>query len=166
MLDFLKKKRNDGPKSGGEIISAPLHGLAVDSLEVNDPTFREEMLGKAMAIRPGEGKVYAPVDGEVVVLMESKHAVSITSRRGADILIHIGLDTVKLGGRHFTACVREGDWVKRGDLLLEFDLEAIAAAGYDLISPVIICNTEDYREILRFTGREVRAGDPVMELRK
>lgn len=148
------------------MIGAPIRGMALPSSEVNDPTFREEMLGKAMAIRPAEGKVYAPVDGEILTLMESRHGVSMVSSRGADILIHVGLDTVKLGGKYFTAYVKEGDQVKRGDLLLEFDLEKITAAGYDMISPVILCNTEDYRKVIRFTGQEVQVGEPVMELRK
>ena len=169
MFGFLKK--NDKAEKAaavetGEVIGAPIKGTAVPSSEISDPTFREEMLGKGMAIRPAEGKVYAPADGRIEVMIESMHAVSMVSDGGAEILLHIGLDTVALKGKHFTGHVKEGDRVKKGDLLLEFDQKAIEAAGYDMISPVIICNSDDYRDITRYTGQEVQPGDPVMRLEK
>lgn len=160
MFDFLKKKSNS------EILGAPIEGEAVPSAEVSDPTFGEEMLGKGMAIKPSVGKVYAPVNGTVTMVFDTKHALSITSDQGAEILIHIGLDTVSLKGEHFTSHVNGDDKVKKGDLLLEFDMDAIKAAGFDLISPVIICNSDDYKDIKRFTGKTVKPGDDVMELEK
>lgn len=161
MFEFLKKK-----KESGEIIGAPIEGEAVASSEVSDPTFGEEMLGKGMAIKPSVGKVFSPVDGTITMLFDTKHAISITSDQGAEILIHIGLDTVTLKGAHFTAYVKADDKVKKGDLLLEFDMEAIKEAGFDVISPVIICNSDDYSDIKRFTGKQVKPGDEVMELIK
>lgn len=163
MFDFLKKKKKDDAK---EIVCAPMAGEAVKSAEINDPTFAEEMLGKGMAIKPSEGRVVAPADGTVAMVFDTKHAVSLTSAAGAEILIHIGLDTVNLKGEHFTAHVKAGDAVKKGDLLLEFDMAAIRAAGYDTISPVIICNTDDYKSVTPLTGKTVTAGEPVLELEK
>lgn len=161
MFESLFKKRETG-----EVIGAPIEGEAVASSEVSDPTFGTEMLGKGMAIKPATGKVVAPVDGTVALLFDTKHAVSLVSKDGAEILIHVGLDTVELKGEHFTAHTAVGDEVKAGDLLLEFDIEAIKAAGYDVISPVIICNTDDYADIERFVGKTVKPLDQVMRLKK
>lgn len=162
MFSFLKKKA----KEYDDVIGAPLKGEAVPSAEVNDPTFAEEMLGKGMAIKPAEGKVYAPFDGEVALVFDTKHAVSLVSAKGTEVLIHVGLDTVMLKGEHYTAHVETGAAVKKGDLLLEFDMEAIKAAGYDTITPIVICNSDDYKDIVRTTGKLVESGDTVMELEK
>ena len=162
MFSFLKKKA----KEYDDVIGAPLKGEAVPSAEVNDPTFAEEMLGKGMAIKPAEGKVYAPFDGEVALVFDTKHAVSLVSAKGTEVLIHVGLDTVMLKGEHYTAHVETGAAVKKGDLLLEFDIEAIKAAGYDTITPIVICNSDDYKDIVRTTGKPVESGDTVMELEK
>lgn len=163
MLGLFKKKKSEPEK---EVIYAPISGEAVESKEINDPTFAEEMLGKGMAIRPLEGKVYAPADGTVTMIFETKHAISITTKEGAELLIHIGLDTVSLKGKYFTAHVAENASVKKGDLLLAFDKEAIEAAGYDTISPVIVCNTDAYQSIRRIAAETVKAGDPILELKR
>ena len=160
LFDFMKKKENV------DIIAAPVAGEAVVSSEINDPTFGEEMLGKGMAIKPSDSKVYAPFDGTVALVFDTKHAVSLVSEKGAEVLIHVGLDTVSLKGEHFTAHVENGATVKKGDLLLEFDKDAIAAAGFDTIIPVVICNTDDYKEVKRMTGTNVTPGDTIMELEK
>ena len=162
MFNFFKKKE----KEYYDVIGAPLKGEAVPSAEVNDPTFAEEMLGKGMAIKPAEGKVYAPFDGEVALVFDTKHAISLVSTKGTEVLIHVGLDTVMLKGEHYTTHVENGAVVKKWDLLLEFDMAAIAEAGYDTITPVVICNTDDYKEVVRLTGKTVEPGDPVMELEK
>lgn len=162
MFDFFKKKT----KENVDVIGAPLKGEAVESASVNDPTFAEEMLGKGMAIKPAEGKVYAPFDGTVAMVFDTKHAVSVVSEKGAEVLIHVGLDTVMLKGEHYTAHVENGASVKKGDLLIEFDMEAIKAAGYDTITPVVICNADDYKDVIRVTGKQVEPGDTVMELEK
>ena len=162
MFNFFKKKE----KEYYDVVAAPLKGEAVPSSEVNDPTFAEEMLGKGMAIKPSEGKVYAPFDGTVAMVFDTKHAVSLVSDKGTELLIHVGLDTVMLKGEHYTACVESGATVKKGDLLLEFDMEAIKAAGYEVITPVVICNADDYKDVIRTTGVAVEAGDVVMQLDK
>ena len=154
MFDFLKKKPNENV----DVIGAPIAGEAVASSEINDPTFGEEMLGKGLAIKPSDTKVYAPFDGTVAMVFDTKHAVSLVSEKGAEVLIHVGLDTVSLKGEHFTTHVENGATVKKGDLLLEFDKEAIA--------PIVICNTDDYKEIKRMTGTQVTVGDTIMELEK
>ena len=162
MFDFFKKKT----KEYADVVGAPLKGEAIESAAVNDPTFAEEMLGKGMAIKPSEGKVYAPFDGTVAMVFDTKHAVSLVSDKGTEVLIHVGLDTVMLKGEHYTAHVESGASVKKGDLLLEFDMEAIAAAGYDTVTPVVICNADDYKDVIRTTGKQVEPGDVVMELDK
>lgn len=174
MFDFFKKKKEEpvvetvveSVETGNELIGAPVKGTAVVSAEVNDPTFSEEMLGAGMAIKPAVGKVYSPVNGVVTMTIDSNHAIGLESDRGTELLIHIGLDTVSLGGKHFNRVVNENDKVKKGDLLIEFDKEAVMAAGFDVITPVIICNTDDYKEVIRYTGKEVEVGDTVMELVK
>ncbi len=160
LFDFLKKKDK------GEVLGAPIEGEAVVSAEISDPTFGEELLGKGMAIKPAVGKVYAPVNGTVTMVFDTKHAISIVSEGGAEILIHVGLDTVSLNGAPFTIHVNADDKIKKGDLIAEFDMEAIKAAGLETITPIIICNSDDYKEVNRFTGKMVKPGDDIMELVK
>ena len=145
---------------------SPVKGKMIPLSEVNDPVFSEKMMGDGCAFVFDGDTIYAPCKGEIILIANTRHAIGIKAENGAEILIHIGLDTVALKGKHFTGHVKEGDRVKKGDLLLEFDQKAIEAAGYDMISPVIICNSDDYREITRYTGQEVQPGDPVMRLEK
>lgn len=147
-------------------IYAPVAGEAVPIYTVNDPTFAEEMLGKGIAIRPSAGKVVAPCDATVDMMFDTGHAVSLVADCGAEILIHVGLDTVNLKGKHYTVHAKNGDKVKKGDLLIEFDAEAIAAEGYDTITPVIICNSDDYGSFEAHVGKTVAIGDVVIELAK
>ena len=147
-------------------ICAPVAGEAVPVTKVNDPTFSEEMLGKGIAIRPSEGKVVAPCDATVDMMFDTGHAVSLIADNGAEVLIHIGLDTVNLQGKHYTVKAKNGDKVKKGDLLIEFDKDAIAADGYDTITPVVICNSADYKTVETETGKAVAAGDVVIRLGK
>ena len=142
------------------------NGMAVNCEGIKDLTFRGEMLGKTVAIRPTDGKVYAPADGKVDMLMETLHAVNMTSEKGAEILIHVGIDTVELNGKYFKSYIKTGDLVKRGDLLLEFDVEKIAAAGYNMIVPVIICNSYDYSEVEKILDKEIKVGETLMKLSK
>ena len=161
---FKSLKQMFGGSNAKKQILAPVSGRVVPMSEVNDPTFSQEILGKGVAVVPSEGKVVAPASGEVVVMFETKHAVSIRTEDGAELIIHIGLDTVNLRGEHFTAHVAQGDHVKAGDVLVEFDMEAIKEAGYDVITPIDICNTPDFPNILCNTGMEVKALDPVIDL--
>lgn len=145
-------------------LAAPVEGEAIPLCEVPDPTFGEEILGKGMAIRPEQGEVYAPCDATVELAFETGHAVSLTAESGAEILIHIGIDTVRLNGKYFTVHVSNGDHVRKGQLLIEFDRAAIAAEGYDTVTPMVICNSADYKKIEAITGNRVHAGEKVLSL--
>ncbi|MDG3072257.1 beta-glucoside-specific PTS transporter subunit IIABC [Bacillus halotolerans] len=134
----------NGHQGSGEIIHSPIKGEVKALSEVNDGVFSAGIMGKGFAIEPEEGEVVSPVYGTVTTVFKTKHAIGITSDQGAEILIHIGLDTVKLEGQWFTAHVKEGDKVAPGDPLVSFDLEQIIAAGYDVITPVIVTNTDRY----------------------
>ncbi|MBT2574902.1 PTS glucose transporter subunit IIA [Bacillus sp. ISL-51] len=139
-------KASDEPDMtvGGEIIHSPIKGEVKALSEVNDSVFSGEIMGKGFAILPEEGSAVSPVQGQITTVFKTKHAIGITSERGAEVLIHIGLDTVQLDGRYFDVHVKEGDKVAPGDMLITFDIEQIEAAGYDLTTPVIITNTDQY----------------------
>lgn len=158
MFNFLK------PKKKSILLGAPVAGEAVPISEVSDPTFAEELLGKGIAIKPSDGKVCAPVDGNVGLLFDTLHAVSIQAENGAEILIHIGLDTVQLKGDGFTAHVATGDKVKKGDPLVTFDVDKVKGAGYDIITPMVICNTDDFASVVPMPGKTVVVGDDVLEI--
>lgn len=160
MFDFLKKKDK------GIEIGSPVKGKAVPISKVSDPTFGEEILGKGVAIQPADGKIYAPADSTIEMLFDTKHAVSMTTTEGVELLVHIGLDTVALKGEHFTAHKENGDAVKKGDLLISVDLEAVKAAGYDVITPMVVCNTSDYQTVEAVAGSDVNPGDTVLILKK
>lgn len=157
-------KKIFGGKEEKKVILAPVEGKAVPLKEVSDPTFSQEILGKGAAIIPAKGRVVAPADGTLTVFFETKHAVSISADNGAEIIVHVGLDTVNLKGEHYTAFKKQGDRVKAGDLLLTFDMDAIRAAGYDVITPVIVCNTPDYPNMTCHTGQDVKELDTLIEL--
>lgn len=165
MFSSLKDKLGFGKKKG-IVIGAPIEGKAVAISEVSDPTFGEEILGKGIAVIPTVGKVVAPVDGTIEMVFDTKHAITMTSDDGVEILIHIGLDTVTLQGSPFTTHVEAEQKVKAGDLLLEFDIEAIKAAGLDTISPLVICNSGDYKEVTADAGKDVNVLDEVLTLMK
>lgn len=145
-------------------IASPLNGEIVPLTEVKDETFASEMMGKGVAINPTEGKVVSPINGTVQMIFKTKHAIGLKSEDGAEILIHIGMDTVQLDGKHFTAHVKDGDKVKVGDTLVEFDMDAIKKEGYELITPVIITNTIDYLEIVPKEIKSVNAGEDIITI--
>lgn len=147
-------------------VYAPVAGQAVPITEVPDPTFAEKMLGDGIAIIPSEGKVYAPCDATVDMMFTTGHAVSLVADFGAEILIHVGLETVSLEGKPFTVHVANGDKVTKGQLLLEADLEAIKAAGLPTITPMLICNTDEYPTFNTFVGKDVTNEDVVIALAK
>lgn len=159
-------KGSKGAKGDGTVLLSPIQGEAVSISKVSDPTFGEEILGKGIAIIPQVGKVYAPADGTIEIMFDTKHAVSMTTDDGVEVLIHIGLDTVSLKGEHFTSHVRAGKKVNAGDLLVEFDVEAIKKAGFDVITPIVICNTNDYSSIRTFENSSVSVGDKILEISK
>lgn len=143
---------------------APLSGRAIPMGEVKDETFAAEVLGKGAAIVPDAGRVTSPCDGTVTTLFDTKHAVGVTSPDGMELLIHVGINTVNLNGQYYTAHVSEGDTVKTGDLLLTFDMEKIRQAGYDLTTPVIVTNTDDYQEVTALKNGPVQAMEPFIRV--
>ncbi len=147
-------------------ICAPLNGTAKALQDVNDPTFSEGILGQGAAIIPSEGRLYAPFDGKVSSVFDTRHAICLEHAAGAEMLIHIGLETVSLGGKYYTAKVKDGDTVKTGDLLIEFDLEEIQKE-HDTITPVLITNTDDFSSIEALkTAGSVTAGEAFLKVRK
>ncbi len=153
-------------KSKEEELGAPVDGEAVPLSEVSDPTFGEEILGKGVAIRPTGNQIYSPCDASVDLMFDTGHAVSLKGDNGAEILIHVGLETVALKGKHFKTFANTDEHVAKGQLLIEFDREAVAADGYDTITPMVICNTADYQSVNSYTGKSVLAGDTVLGLVK
>ena len=145
---------------------APMAGKAVPITEVPDPTFAEGMLGNGIAIEPAEGKVYAPCDATVDMMFTTGHAVSLVADNGAEILIHVGLETVSLEGKPFKVHAANGDKVKKGQLLIEVDLEEVKAAGLPTITPMVVCNTDEYPTFNTFVGKDVTNDDVVIELAK
>lgn len=141
-------------------IKSPINGQLIDITEVKDEAFSSKALGDGMAIIPDDGKVYSPFDGEVMTTVESNHAIGLSSK-GMELLIHIGMDTVKLGGKHFKAHVKEGDKIKAGSLLIEFD-KAEVEKEYDISSPIIIPNFSELKSLDKTEPRKVSVGDVIM----
>lgn len=164
MFGSLKKAFKQEVKSAD--ILSPMKGTVIPMSEVGDPTFAGEILGPGVAIVPKEGKVVSPVDGKVGVMFETKHAVSIAGPDGMEMIVHVGIDTVELKGKHFTSHKNTGDPVKAGDLLLTFDMDAIREAGYDVTVPVVICEKGNYADIECFHGKEVEAGELIIRLKE
>ena len=149
MFNFFKGKEK------GNVLYAPCKGKVVPLTE---------LLGDGFAVIPTEGKVYAPADAEVTMVFDTLHAITLTSSQGAEILIHIGLDTVTLKGAPFTAHVAAGDKVKKGDLLMDVDLDKIKEAGLNTITPVLICNTDDYEKISLQKEGDVLLDEAVLKI--
>jgi PTS system beta-glucosides-specific IIC component len=146
-------------------IYSPLKGEVVPISQVNDPAFSSEAMGKSIAIKPSEGKLYSPVNGKLMTIFETKHAIGLVAENGAELLIHVGIDTVELKGKYFKTHVTEGDTLKTGDLLLEFDYEEIEKNGYDPITLMIITNSFQYSEIIVENVEKVHAGDKILTFR-
>ncbi|MEE4484326.1 beta-glucoside-specific PTS transporter subunit IIABC [Serratia ficaria] len=151
-------------RAGEAAIFSPLTGQLVALEQVNDDVFSQGLLGQGVAVVPREGVLRAPLDGEVVTFLPSKHAVGIKGDNGVELLLHIGIDTVNLGGRHFESGLQIGDRVKVGDELVRFDIAAIAKLGYDLTTPVLVVNSDEFpRQKLHKPGA-VGAGDLIVTL--
>lgn len=152
-------------RNRGLTIAAPMQGEAIPISSVADPTFSQNLLGKGVAIRPAEGRVFAPADGTISMMFSTSHALSMTTADGVELLIHVGIDTLQLRGQFFAAHANTGQAVKAGDLLIECDLNAIAQAGFEIITPVVVCNTTDFKNITSVTG-PVAIGDPLLTIIK
>ena len=153
------------PAAKDTVLSACLNGTVVPLADVKDEAFASGALGDGIAIEPTDGELVAPADGEISSTFETHHAVGMTTADGTELLMHIGIDTVKLGGKHFTYLVNEGDKVKKGQPLIRFELEAIKAEGYPVTTPLIVCNTDDYASVVAKASGTVKQGDALLELK-
>lgn len=159
--ETTKEETNNNPKPNTQtsikttVLGAPLKGEVRDLNEVEDEAFSSGVLGKGGAILPSDGKVVSPVDGTIVTFFPTSHAIGIQSDSGVEILIHVGMDTVKLNGKYFNPKAKEGDHIKKGQLLLEFDIDNIKKEGYSTLTPIIISNTDDYSDIIKTSEKEI-----------
>ena len=147
------------------MLCAPVKGRIIPIEEVSDPTFAEKILGDGAAIIPDIGLIVAPADATVESIFDTGHAVNLTTDNGAELLIHVGIDTVSLKGRHFKALVKNGDKVKTGQPMIEFDLDKIKEEGFDPTTMVVVTNHENYAEIIR-SGDKAVEKKPFLSLRK
>lgn len=155
---------NDGKAGKCEEIGSPMKGTLVPLSEINDTVFSSGAMGPGIAVIPAEGKVYAPADGTVSMLFDTLHAIGFVTELGTEILIHVGMDTVKLDGKYFTAHTESGAEVKKGDLLLEFDMEKIKEEGYELSTPVIVTNADERGEVRTAEAGDTEPGDTVISI--
>lgn len=146
------------------ILSSHMKGMIVPLQNIEDDVFSQKILGDGIAVEPSEGKLYAPCDGRIESVFDTKHAVNLVSSDDCEILLHIGIDTVKLNGRFFHSHVKNGQSVKKGDLLITFDMEDIINAGYKLTTPMIICNSDDYTNITAISSGKTEAGNDILKL--
>jgi PTS system beta-glucosides-specific IIC component/PTS system sucrose-specific IIC component len=160
-----KDEMNNKSKKIKEELLSPLKGEILELSEVPDPTFAQEILGAGIAFKPETGEVVAPVDAKVVNLFDTKHALGLETESGIEILIHIGLDTVKMGGEGFEAFVDQGDTVKAGDKLIEVDLELVEEKAESIITPMVVTNTADFDEISSSASGQIDIGDKVLEIK-
>ncbi|KGA97104.1 PTS glucose transporter subunit IIA [Alkalihalobacillus alcalophilus ATCC 27647 = CGMCC 1.3604] len=153
------KKNNESKKAMNVEIFAPLSGAYVKIEDVPDPTFSQKMMGDGIAIEPSDGQVVSPVKGSIVQVFPTKHAVGIKTDEGVEVLIHIGLETVKMNGEGFTAHVKEGDAVEVGDALIDFDLKLVTEKANSTLTPIVITNQEDLKSVQTISTTQVEAGN-------
>lgn len=147
-----------------ETLGAHMSGEVIPMEEVKDEAFASCALGQGVAVEPSEGKLYAPADATVDNLFDTHHAIGLVTETGAELLLHIGIDTVKLGGKYFTPHVKVDQKVKKGDLLISFDMDAIKAEGYLCTTPMIVCNTDDYNAVKPLAEGSVKAGQDLLRV--
>ena len=143
-------------------IASPAEGQLIGLGQVKDETLASGILGKGAAVVPASGSVVSPVNGRVLSVFPTRHAVGIVDENGVELLIHIGIDTVKLEGKYFTAHVKEGDMVKTGDLLVEFDPKAVMAEGYDTTITLLITNSQEFLDVLSAKAGSIKAGQTIL----
>lgn len=173
-VDSSKKEREDtimfkglfGKKEKNNKLYAPLKGEAVLLENIEDPMFAQKILGDGIAIEPSEGKVYSPADGTVSMIADTKHAIGINTQDGLELLIHIGMDTVALKGEGYIPKVEAGASVKKGDLLMEFDMDFIKEKGYSCVTPMIVTNMDDIKGVTLHAGAAVPGETVVVEYEK
>ena len=165
-VSSIEEKKNTPVKAEGIklTVDSPLEGKIIPLSEVQDEVFSNEIVGKGAAVVPEKGEVHAPSEGEIISIFDTGHALGIRTKDGIELLIHIGLNTVELKGKYFQIHAKEGDHVKKGDLLISFDMDAIRKAGYDITTPVLVSNTADYMDIL--AKQEGKAGNGLITVLK
>lgn len=163
--NFVEATEDNANEASKEVVHAPIEGKLVTLEDVNDGVFSAGMLGKGIAIEPSKGRAVSPVDGTVSTVFETKHAIVITSENGVEVLIHIGMDTVQLNGKYYTTHVKDGDKVKVGDLLVEFDINKIKEEGYKVITPIIITNTDNYKVIDPLAKDDVKEKEAILNIK-
>ena len=165
-----QEKQEESPKEKTETetadidLFAHMSGTVISLEDVEDETFAQKMLGDGVAIEPDEGRLYSPCEGTVQMIFDTKHAITLASDEGCEVILHIGIDTVKLGGKYFDVHVSDGQKVHKGDLLISFDLDAIRSEGYKTTTPLIICNTDDYSEVKAVSSGKISAGEPLVKI--
>jgi PTS system beta-glucosides-specific IIC component len=152
-------KKNLSAAAEKDLVASPMIGEMVLLSDVPDEAFATGALGKGIAIRPTVGEVYAPANATVTLLFPTQHAIGLTTENGTEILIHVGMDTVQLDGKGFTSHVQQGDKVVAGQLLLEFDIDFIQKAGYEIITPIIVTNSNDYLDVITTKEATLADGD-------
>lgn len=160
--DDTTSVENMDSKQGGKAVYSPLEGKLIPMTEVPDETFASKALGEGVAVIPEKGCVYAPFDGEVEMVYDTGHAIGLDREDGMEVLIHVGINTVELGGKYYTAKVSNGQKIKKGDLLLEFDMDEIAKAGYSMVTPVIVTNSDEYEGLTFKEHGRVEPGDRII----
>jgi PTS system beta-glucosides-specific IIC component len=162
-----KTSTNDRTAVAGvseHVLTAPLTGKVLELSMIKDEAFATGAMGKGIAIEPTVGKLVAPASGVVSAVFPTSHAIGISSNDGAELLIHIGMNTVKLKGEHFKVHVKEGDTVKAGDLLIEFDTDAIASKGFDLTTPIIVTNSHDFVDVINTDKTSITIGEKLIKI--
>lgn len=161
----VSEEKSEKKKSQSITLYSHLNGKIVNLEDVEDEAFSSKVLGDGIAVEPAEGKLYAPCDGKVDMVFDTKHAINLVSSEGCEILLHIGIDTVKLNGEFFEAHVSDGQEIHKGDLLITFDIDGIRNAGYKTTTPMIICNTDDYSEVAAAASGSISAGEKIIEIK-
>lgn len=164
LLAGKEKEEKQDNKAGGISIKSPLDGKVLKLDEIKDPAFSSGMLGKGLAIDPKDGKVCSPVDGEIIMLFDTCHAVGIKSESGVEILIHIGMDTVELKGEGFTSHIKNGDKVKAGQELIDFDLDLVKEKSYEVVTPIVITNLDMVKSITETDKDSVTVGEEILSV--
>jgi len=144
------------------IIASPMDGVVIPVSKVNDPVFSEDVLGRGIAVKPESGRVSAPCKANVIQMFETGHAVSLLTDSGVELLIHVGIDTVNLKGRHYNIRKNSGENVDKGDVLIEFDAAGISADGFDTVTPIVVCNPDKFSEISFAPAGPIKYGEPLI----
>ncbi|ETS33537.1 PTS glucose transporter subunit IIA [Photorhabdus temperata] len=167
LFDKLKSLVSDDKKNSGTIeIVAPLSGEIVNIEDVPDVVFAEKIVGDGIAIKPAGSKIVAPVDGTIGKIFETNHAFSIESDNGIELFVHFGIDTVELKGEGFKRIAEEGQRVQKGDLVLEFDLKLLEERAKSTLTPVVISNMDEIKELSKLSGSVTVGETPIMRIKK